>query len=236
MAAGDALTYGSLFTGIGGIDLGLERAGWTPRWQVEIDPLRREVLQRHWPNVRRFGDIGAVRSSELERVDLIAGGFPCEDISHAGRGTGIEGEQSGLWAEFARVVRDLRPGYVLVENVTALLARGFGRVVGDLAAIGYDAEWDCIPAAAVGAPQLRARAFILAYPRGDGGQARIEPICAGRMQSELRARWQPEPNLDRVANGLPGGLDRVQWLGDACVPQIPEIIGRAILTAHNRGA
>jgi DNA (cytosine-5)-methyltransferase 1 len=228
-------TYGSLFSGIGGFDLALDRAGWQPLWQVEIEPDRRAVLENHWPAVRRFGDIRAVEASDLHAVTMVAGGFPCADVSDAGGRAGIEGVQSGLWAEFARIVRHLRPRYVLVENTTGLLARGFGRVVGDLAAIGYDAEWDCLPAAAIGAPHLRAREFLLAYPSSDRGQA-VDTIFAGRLQPLLRPRWAPEPAVARMADGLPGRLDRryLGPLGDAVVPQVAEVIARLIRSHYDR--
>lgn len=158
------LTVGSLFSGIGGIDLGLERAGMKVRWQVEIDEWCRAVLAKHWPDVERFADVKEVGAHNLAYVDVIAGGFPCQDLSYAGKGAGLAGERSGLWYEYARIVRELRPRYVLVENVPGLLARGMGVVLGDLAACGYDAEWDCIPAAAVGAPHRRDRVWIIAYP------------------------------------------------------------------------
>lgn len=156
------LTFGSLFAGIGGLDLGFERAGLWCVWQVEIDPFARAVLAKHWPSVRRHDDVRTFPPTEGDwRVDVIGGGFPCQDISVAGRGAGIDGERSGLWSEYARIVRVLRPRYVVVENVSALLARGLDRVLGDLAASGYDAEWDCIPAAAVGAPHIRDRLFVV---------------------------------------------------------------------------
>jgi DNA (cytosine-5)-methyltransferase 1 len=166
------LTFGSLFAGIGGMDLGLERAGMVCRWQVEIDDYCRRVLAKHWPDVPKYGDIREVTGGELERVDLICGGFPCQDISNAGKRAGIDGERSGLWSEYIRLVRVLRPRYVLVENVAALLGRGIDRVLGDLAASGYDAEWDCIPAAAVGAPHLREAA----------------PDTASRMRTRVNGR------------------------------------------------
>lgn len=162
---------GSLFAGIGGFDLGLERAGFRTVWQVEKEPYRRAVLAKHFPHATRYEDVREVGSHNLEAVDLICGGFPCTDISVAGRGAGIDGEQSGLWREMLRVVCELRPRYVLVENVAALLGRGLGRVVGDLAQGGYDAEWDCIPASAFGAPHRRDRLWIVAYtelPRLEG--------------------------------------------------------------------
>lgn len=161
------LRFGSLFSGIGGCDLGLERAGMKAVWQVEIDEYASRVLQKHWPEVARFTDVRDCGASNLEPVDLIVGGFPCQDISNAGRRVGIEGHRSGLWGEFARIIRELRPRFVIVENVAALLARGLERVLGDLAACGYDAEWDCLPASAFGAPHRRDRVFLVAYPNGN---------------------------------------------------------------------
>jgi site-specific DNA-cytosine methylase len=125
-----AFTFGSLFAGIGGMDLGLERAGLTCRWQVEIDPYCRKVLAKHWPDVPKLEDVRDAGAHNLQPVGLIAGGFPCQDISNAGKRAGIDGERSGLWSEYARIIRELRPRYVLVENVSALLARGFERVLG----------------------------------------------------------------------------------------------------------
>lgn len=157
------MTFGSLFAGIGGLDLGLERAGLVCRWQVEINPFSRDVLAKHWPTVRRFEDVRAVGRHNLEPVDLICGGFPCQDISNAGNRKGIKGERSGLWVEYRRIVRELRPRYVLVENVAALLVRGVDTVLGDLSALGFDAEWGVLRARDVGAPHRRARLFIVAY-------------------------------------------------------------------------
>jgi len=168
------LTFGSLFSGIGGLDLGLERAGMRCLWQVEIDEYCRRVLAKHWPDVPKYGDIRELTGDELERVDLICGGFPCQDISNAGKRAGIDGERSGLWREYIRVIRVLRPRFVLVENVAALLGRGLGAVLGDLAACGYDAEWDCLPASAFGAPHRRDRLFIVAHAICGSGKARPE--------------------------------------------------------------
>lgn len=159
-----SLTVGSLFAGIGGFDLGFERAGFTVRWQVEIDPWCRRVLETHWPHVYRHDDVRTAGAHNLEAVDVLVGGFPCQDISVAGRGAGITGARSGLWREYARIIRELRPRYVVVENSPALLGRGLGRVLGDLAEIRYDAEWDCLPMSAFGANQQRDRIWIVAYP------------------------------------------------------------------------
>lgn len=175
------LTFGSLFSGIGGLDLGLERAGMRCAWQVEIDDYATKVLAKHWPNTPRFRDVRAIgrHAGNIHTcyipvwyVDVLAGGFPCQDISDAGKQAGIDGERSGLWAEYCRLIRELRPRYVIVENVAALLHRGMGRVLGDLAACGYDAEWQILSAESVGAPHLRERVFIVAYPSGTRRQIR----------------------------------------------------------------
>lgn len=231
------LTFGSLFTGIGGIDLGLERAGMRCAWQVEIDDYATRVLAKHWPDVPRLRDVREAGSGNLASVDLIAGGFPCQDISDAGKRVGIEGERSGLWSEFARIIGELRPRYVLVENVPAILTRGLYRVLSDLATSGYDAEWDCLPAAALGAPHLRARFWLLAYPGRDGDKARgNDPVFAGRLLPELCSWWASEPALCRVDDGVPRSMDRLRGLGNAVVPQAAELLGRAIVAhAQMRG-
>lgn len=160
------MRFGSLFTGIGGLDLGLERAGMTCAWQVEINPFCQDVLRKHWPDVPKHWDIRELRGSDVEQVDCIAGGFPCQDVSQAGkRSEGIEGPRSGLWREFARLVREIRPRFVIVENVPGLASRGLGTVLGDLAACGFDAEWGVLSAKDCGAPHLRRRLFVLAARR-----------------------------------------------------------------------
>lgn len=230
------LTYGSLFSGIGGLDLGLDRAGFECRFQVEIDPYCTKVLERHWPNVRRYGDITKVDGRELERVDLLCGGFPCVDISAAGRQEGIEAPRSGLWFEFARIIRELRPRYVLIENVAALLVRGMGRVLGELAACGYDAEWQVLSACAVGAPHPRNRVFILAYPCGSRLEGIYEACWGVDLQPttrDLRRHWQAEPEMDRVAYGFPRGVVKYPLIGigNAVVPQLSQWIGERIIAA-----
>src|SRR6185369_1358782 len=194
----DVPTFGSLFAGIGGIDLGLERAGWECRFQVEWDAWCRARLIERFPHVPDvFGDIARVNWSGVERVDLLAGGFPCQPVSVAGRQAAQE-DARWLWPEFHRAIRALRPSLILVENVPNLLAVGdgsaFGDILGDLAASGYDTEWDCIPAAAVGAPHERDRVFLVAYPgrgsvRADGGRGQAHG--AGRApegQEDQRQR------------------------------------------------
>jgi len=165
------ITFGSLFAGIGGIDLGFERCGIKCKWQVEINEYAQKVLAKHWPEVHRERDIQECSTRNLERVDIIAGGFPCQDISYAGLGAGLDGERSGLFFEAVRLVSELQPRAVVLENVAALLTRGLDRVLGTLAEIGYDAEWHCIPATYVGAPHIRDRVFVLAYANSQHGRA-----------------------------------------------------------------
>jgi DNA (cytosine-5)-methyltransferase 1 len=302
------------------------------------------VLEKNFPHARRFSDINDVHGGVegvcynhepfrpcvdcLTPVDIITGGFPCQDISNAGKRVGIDGERSGLWGEMRRVICEVRPRFVVVENVAALLQRGIERVLGDLAESGYDAEWDCIPASAVGAPHRRDRIWILAYPmRGGGcaepGQQQGErasiadssgagnvadsasgrwPMCGSaprearqsalssenvaNAESDLRGasgnerpapshgsgsdvantgqqewrrssrpgwrersdeetagngrgngweangQWAVEPNVGRVANGIPARVDRLSALGNSLVPQIAEWIGRRIVACH----
>lgn len=169
------MTFGSLFAGIGGFDLGFERAGMQCLWQVEKDDWCRSKLAKHWPDVKRYEDVCDVGKHNLRTVDVICGGFPCQDVSIAGKQAGIgEGTRSGLWSQFHRIISELRPRYAVLENVSNLLSgpkwkRGqwFGRILGDLAEIGYDAEWEVLPASAFGAPHERERAFIVAHPNGE---------------------------------------------------------------------
>jgi len=249
-----------LFSGIGGFSLGLERAGMQTVAFCEIEPYPRAVLRKHWPNVPCYDDIRTLTADRL-RADgivpnVICGGFPCQDISVAGGGAGInEGTRSGLWSEYARLIGEIRPQYVIVENVSALLGRGLDRVLGDLAQIGYDAEWHCIPASAVGAPHRRDRIWIVANPSGrrlceqregqiqQSGRAQIvrsSKIVGYPIEQELRDAcdnrgWLSEPNVGRVANGVSSRSHRLKCLGNAVIPQIPEIIGRAIMSVHNQG-
>lgn len=160
------MKVGSLFSGIGLMDFGLEQAGMETVWQVEYDDWRREVaLPQNFSNTKKFKDVKEVGSHNLSTVDLICGGFPCQDISVANiAGKGLDGERSGLWSEFARIIRELRPRYVLIENVANLINRGLDRVLCDLAASGYDAEWQTLRASSFGLPHRRKRLFIVAYP------------------------------------------------------------------------
>ena len=167
------LTVGSLFSGIGGLDLGLERAGMRVIWQSEIDPYACRVLAKHWPGVPNLGDVSTIDWGSIERPDLIGGGYPCQPFSLAGSRRGAD-DPRHLWPHFARSLRLLRPRFALLENVPGHLSLGFGDVLADLAELGYGAEWECIPAAAVGAPHLRWRVFVVAYADSWGHRERGE--------------------------------------------------------------
>lgn len=233
-----------LFSGIGGFSLGLERAGMRTVAFCEIDAYCRRVLAKHWPNVPCYDDIRTLTAERLAAdgisVDLICGGFPCQDISNAGKRAGIGGARSGLWSEYARLIGEIRPRYVIVENVAALLGRGLERVLGDLAALGFDAEWHCIPASAVGAPQQRDRLWIMGHTVDDAriseGWGRI--LISRSALASANDFWKgaAEPPFHGVAYGIPYGSYRLRSIGNAVVPQIPEIIGRAILQAEMRAA
>lgn len=241
-----------LFSGIGGFSLGLERAGMDTVAFCEIEPFPRRVLEKHWPGVPIYEDVRELTHEGLIRdgigdIDVICGGFPCQDLSFAGKRAGLAGERSGLWSEIARLVSEIRPRFVIVENVTGLLSGPserpggwFGRVLGDLAALGYDAEWHCIPAGNVGAPHERDRVWIVAYTDAEGFQERpllsrlagMETGAAWRQDPSVCFGWPAEPDVLRVVDGVQGRVDRIAALGNSVVPQIPEMIGRAIMASQ----
>jgi len=273
------LTVGSLFSGIGGLELGLERAGMEVKWQVEIDGFCNKVLEKHWPNVTRYQDVREVGRHNLAPVDLICGGFPCQPHSLAGKRKGKDDERN-LWPEYLRIVRELRPAWVLGENVPGIRTTILDDILDDLEGLGYATRTFDIPACAVGAPHLRHRFFIVAHAtqqrlvreRGniDGtGRAELwaqqewhQPDSGNHRRSQPRtdaplahadgrrceqchttergvpepdaSSWQVEPNVGRVANGVPSRVDRLRCLGNAVVPQVAEYIGRMIVDANER--
>ena len=248
----------SLFSGIGGLELGLERAGMRVLGQVEIDPFCRSILARHWPEVPRHDDVrtcpawwtGRPRS----RVDVVAGGFPCQPFSDAGRRLGVE-DQRWMWPDLAAVLRVVRPDYVVLENVPALVrdGRAFGTVLADLHSLGFHAEWATVRASDHGAPHPRERVYLVAYPPRLDGLARDRlvpsrdggsPLAVGgfpRLAAHQRARaagdWLAgQPRVARLVDGVPHQVDRLRVLGNAVVPAVAEHIGRLITTAHDGGS
>ena len=232
------MRIGSLFAGIGGLELGLERAGvGRTVWQVELDPFCRQVLARHWPNATRYEDVTTVDWSTVEPVEVLCGGFPCQPFSSAGARGGVFDPRWG-WPWFAHAIGVLRPRYVVVENVAALTTDpiAWGCLLGDLHALGFDAEWEVLPASAFGAPHRRERLFLVAYPAGEGLEGRIEPTTTRETQRELpcglgRAGlgWPLPPDTSRVGYGLPDWVDRVRATGNAVVPQVAEVVGRRLM-------
>ena len=302
-----------LFSGIGGFSLGLERTGGFETVAFcEIEECPRRVLAKHWPEVKQYGDVRELTADVLRAdgiaVDVICGGFPCQDISVAGKRAGIQDDtRSGLWSEIDRLIGELRPKFVIVENVSNLLSGPserpggwFGRVLGDLAKRRYDAEWRRISAFEVGAPHRRERVWVVAYPNdgheqqaetvrarrdatfisrkalayadslrelqqegreqdkrgrtGNGGEDVANAGCfneqgqqpsvfdakgwQGSILRQARSRgdglrwWASEPDVGRMAHGVPNGSHRLKALGNAVVPAIPQIIGHAILKAR----
>ncbi|MDR2050630.1 MAG: DNA cytosine methyltransferase [Deltaproteobacteria bacterium] len=170
------LQIGSLFSGAGLCDLGFHRAGFKHRWLCEIDPFCRSVLARHWPGIPIYEDIRDIDPAKLPTVDVLAGGFPCQDVSCSGKRAGIRQDtRSGLWYEYARFIKEIQPRYAVIENVRGLLSLGIETVLQDLAKIGYNAEWHVLSAADVGAPHRRERVFILAYPHSH----QLNPVNGG---------------------------------------------------------
>ena len=273
------LTVGSLFSGIGGIDLGLERAGMTVKWQSEIDPYACKVLKKHWPDTPNLGDIKQIDWSTVEPVDVIAGGYPCQPFSTAGKRQG-ENDPRHLWPYFRDAISGIRPRFAILENVRGHLSMGFDRVLADLTEIGYDCEWRVVSAAGMGAPHRRERIICVAYPSqqysygvfnytrnstqpktisefgnscgtqdvANTDQSRREHRNENRStqaQNGQRPKvfvqdyasnsdcgpfshWVFEPNVGRVANGVPARVDRLRGLGNAVVPQVAEYVGRLI--------
>lgn len=229
-----------LFSGIGGFSLGLERAGMQTVAFCEKEPFCRAILAKHWPGIPCYEDVCTLTADRLVRdgirVDVICGGFPCQDISFAGKGAGLAGKRSGLWYEFHRLISEIQPHYAIIENVAALRSRGLDAVLRSLFEIGYDAEWHCIPASAIGAPHRRDRIWITAYRNADnqGESTRTINDEAFRLPIVIKSHWAngewiSPPKDFRVDDGISGTMDRVRALGNAVVPQIPEIIGKAIM-------
>ena len=254
----EQLTFGSLFAGIGGFDLGFERAGMVCKWQVEIDDFCNKVLAKHWPAVTRYRDVRECGQHNLEPVDVICGGFPCQPHSLAGERKATSDERE-LWSEYARIIGEINPRWVVAENVPAILTsetgQYFGGVLKDLAQVGYDAEWHNIPAAQFGAPHKRSRLFIIAYPKGFRWAQQYDGVYKNfKSQSSIKSDitfWECQsseiipdlgraylslPDISSMGNGFSNGLveQSLKALGNAVVPQVAEFIGSAIVEAHTR--
>lgn len=223
-----------LFSGIGGFSLGLERTGKAEAVAAcEIDEYARRVYARHFPGVPIHNDIRTL--GPVGPVDLVTAGFPCQDISNAGLRAGLAGSNSSLFWFVLHALRMVGRPRVLLENVAALLGRGMGDVCGALASFGYDAEWHCIPASAVGAPHRRDRVWIVADPQRDE-QPREKPCVGpfgrmGRVEQSVAwdGGWEAAlSSLRRMDDGLSRSVDRTDGLRNAVVPQVVTAIGNVI--------
>ena len=302
-----------LFSGIGGFSLGLQNTGGFETVAFcEIEPYCHRVLNKHWKDVPIYNDIKELTYDTLQadgiEPDVITGGFPCQDISVAGKQKGIIGERSSLWSEYARLIEDVRPKWAIIENVPTLRSKGLTLVLQNLSEIGYHAEWHCIPCSSIGGLHRRDRIWIIAYPLGNSNNSRSgtpqrrtngvrkekderregqsqsrssrssstipNSMCEGlegsefssdnsgqdeqgsksshgsaskpsgtRREPELivsrgqlerytdyaKTQWAIEPNVGRVAYGIPRRVDRLRGLGNAVLPQIPQFLGECIL-------
>ena len=207
------LTHGSLFTGIGGFDLAAEWCGIPTLWHSEIEPYACRVLKCRFPNVPNLGDIRKV--SFPQYVDIITGGFPCQDISVAGTKQGITGARSGLWKEQARIISQVRPRWAIIENSPNLRNKGLEVVLQDLWTLGYDAEWHCIPAAAVGAPHQRDRIWVIAYPNANRERCNRRGNHRCQRHLPLDTKRNASAPLQDVEESQPDSGTLCSFLADA---------------------
>ena len=226
------MKFGSLFAGIGGFDLGLERAGMTCAWQVEIDDFCQKVLAKHWPDVPKYRDIREV-GDNLEPVDLICGGFPCQPWSEAGNKKG-KSDDRDLWYQLCRVVKEIQPRWVIGENVRRFAKVALDNACSDLEGLGYTVRPFLIPACAVGAGHERNRLFMVAYASsvrlpGSLKQLQFEFAESETEPGTWNGRRVDKPGIQRVVDGVPNRVDRLRSLGNAVVPQVVEVIGKAIM-------
>jgi len=216
----------ALFAGGGGGILGGKLLGWRTVCAVEIAPYARRVLlarQRDGilPRFPIWDDVSTFDGTPWQgHVDVISGGFPCQDISIAGSGKGISGEKSGLWREMARIVGEVRSRYVIVENSPVLTSRGLGTVLGDLAEMGYDARWGVLGAHHAGAPHQRERIWIVANAHRSQcqGDERAQRKQAQHAHFGSTSWWEVEPNVGRVVDGVAHRMDRLRATGNGQVP------------------
>jgi DNA (cytosine-5)-methyltransferase 1 len=237
------VSVGSLFSGIGGMDKGLERAGMDIRWQVEIDPFCQRVLGKYWPKLLVHDDIRTFEG--MEPVDVLCGGFPCQDVSVAGKRKGMDGERSSLWSEFARLIGSLEPQWIMVENVRGLLSvdsgQFFSGILRFLAASGYDATWKVLRASDFGALHRRERVFLVANRDSERIKGfwslpihRVQEFswCENvrGLADLLRRPDLPEPLICRMGDGASARLDAI---GNSVVPAMAEYVGRCIMAAED---
>ena len=239
-------TIGSLFSGIGGLEIGLERTGrFKTLWNSDNDEYCQGILKKIWPDCPVYGDVKSVRvENEIQKVDVICGGFPCQDLSLARNnrgpgdlGKGLEGPKSGLYREFMRIIEEFKPKGFIMENVPVLVNRGLGIILNEASQLGYDVEWHVVSAKSVGGPHLRKRVFIMGYANSSHPQGKRESIGVQQEQSDTDGpsyrrpdkTWPTEPGVCRVVDGVPNWSHRVRALGNAVVPKVSELVGYRML-------
>ena len=231
------LTHGSLFSGVEGFGLGAALAGIKTEWSCEFEKYQTKVIKKNFGNEHTvYGDIRTLENPPF--VNIISGGFPCQDISAAGKGAGIKGSRSGLWGQMHRIIGEVRPDYVIIENSPLLRKRGFEYVLHGLSEIGYDAQWQCLQGTFLGMQQRRERIYIIAYPEGKFGEwERVQsvfrepylPLELGGVYPGWRARWDlPEPRTFRGTNGIPDLVDRNRCVGNAVQPLMAQYLFECI--------
>lgn len=238
-----------LFSGVGGFSLGLEKTGYYETIMFcENDLYKRQILRKHWPNIHIEPDICELNVCELDNIDVICGGFPCTNISTASfshyKRTGLDGEFSGLWWQYLRIINDAKPKFVIIENVKDLARDGLRNLLRSLATIGYNAEWDCLSAASFGLLQQRSRLVIVAYPSEIGNAGLFKIIRSGKIgqgwqgsQEDLQQIYRnpfesgncyPQPLLCGMDVRVPNRVDRIGAMGDCIIPDKALLIGNAI--------
>jgi len=222
------LTHGSLFTGIGGFDLGAHWSGIETVWNCEIDPFLRQELKRLFPNAKQYSDIATM--SKPEKVDIISGGFPCQNISIAAskHRDGVDGDKSGLWREMHRVCEEIKPKYIIIENSHAILTKGFDNILRAFAEIGYDAEWQILQGFQFGIPQRRRRLYAIFYPSSFGDRMEKRQIFA-RWDKFKYPTWRDtKDKVYGVADVIPGRVAKHRALGNAVQPLIAHYLFECI--------
>ena len=233
------LKHLDLFSGIGGFSLGLESAGLVETVAFcDFDKYCQKVLKKNFPGVPIYGDVkelnyDKLKADGIDQIDIITGGYPCQPFSVAGRKKG-EDDPRHVWPEMFRLIKELRPTWVIGENVGGHIKLGLDTVLENLESEGYSARTFSISASSIGAKHQRERIWIVANSNSEGleGQWKV----SSRISKELKdpsysCWWATEPNVGRVAHGISNRVDRLKQLGNAVVPQIPELIGRAICQA-----
>jgi DNA (cytosine-5)-methyltransferase 1 len=222
------LSHGALFAGIGGFELGAEMSGIETKWNCEVSEFNRQELKRLFPNAKQFEDIRTMQGAES--VDIISGGFPCQNISLAAskNRTGVDGDKSGLWRDMLRICGEIRPKYIILENSHTIIKHGFEIILEEFAKIGYDAEWQTLQGFQFSIPQRRRRLYAILYPTCIGNRMEEKEIFTG-WHKPIYPTWRDtEPKVYGVADVISNRLDKHRALGNAVQPLITNYLFECI--------